>query len=134
MPQLSFMKRFVPALENGLAELEGRPLPHPGVRPKRQTIRLVWKYPIRPGQTLQIVTGARTKQYRKLGEAQCTSVEALEIDTEAMVATVVVEERWLPLKDVHALAHADGLRDAAEMVQLFDRMYGLPFEGVLIKW
>ena len=83
MPALNFQKQFADAVESGLFDLRGEPRPDRliGVRPKLQTIRLYRKdeRDPKPGQTLYHFTGMRTKQCRRLGEAECTSVMPVEI-------------------------------------------------------
>jgi hypothetical protein len=47
---------------------------------KRQTIRALRKYPFKVGDNLYLYTGCRTKQARKLGEAQAREVFTIGMD------------------------------------------------------
>ena len=97
MPLIPFMDRFVPAVENGLAELRGDPLPHPGLKPKRQTIRAERQdgRDARPGQTLYLYEKARTPAMRKLGEVRCRSSRRIRIGTNAAgFVIVVIGDSW----------------------------------------
>lgn len=123
MPALSFMSRFAPLVESGQ---------------KRQTIRKVRKRPIKVGDTLYLYTGMRTKKCRKLGEVVCSEVFGIEIDEYGCL--------WRDCKDhtdslrvVYApelgyIAHDDGFRSYEEMRAWFEKIHGLPFSGVLIRW
>ena len=140
MLTINFMPRFVPAVENGLDILAGREPRHPGVRTKFQTIRRYRKdgKDPEPGDWRALWTGMRTKQCRKLGEVVCTSVEPVKIggpSADDNAGTPIVG--WLigsTLSNLDAFARRDGLTDFAEMVEFFNRLYGLPFSGVLIRW
>jgi len=131
VPSLNFQPQFVPAVENGIAELEGRPLPNPGVRPKRQTIRALRKVPIKPGDVLHLFTAMRTKRCRKLGLAKCAQVAAFRISVASQCSWNSVH---MNLGERTHLAKADGFDDASQMVDWFERVHGLPFRGVVIRW
>lgn len=97
---------------------------------KHQTIRLNRKYPTKKGDKLSLYTGMRTKRCRLLKRAECTSVVPVEIhDTY-----VTVDGERLHRDDIKALALADGFLSSAMFVSFFEKQYGLPFKGVLIKW
>lgn len=122
MPALNFMERFADDVESGR---------------KRQTIRPLRKRPIKPGDKLYLYTGQRTKHCRKLGEAVCISVEPMRITAEAPqlrafgYRTVV---GWIDVAPKDGFARADGLSSWDEMREWFANRYGLPFEGVLVRW
>jgi hypothetical protein len=89
MPALAFQKQFVPAVENGIAELAGRKrMPHKGVAPKRQTIRAPRKdgRHFNPGDRLILGTGARTKAYRQLGIVKCSHAYEVTITSHGVLA------------------------------------------------
>lgn len=129
MPGLSFMPRFAPLVESGQ---------------KRQTIRKVRKRPIKVGDTLYLWEAQRTPARRYLGEVVCTSVDELRIAPTRAGGVVqlwhsvdfINYAEWHPRsrRTATRIAQADGLTDFAEMVSLFNKIHGLPFEGVLIRW
>ena len=112
MPAINFRPEFVDAVENGT---------------KRQTIRRRRKQPIKKGDRLQLYTGMRTKQCRRLATTACVSVQS-----------IVITEAWVMLGgsyvDLDKLAKDDGFCNWAEMRDFFSTQYGLPFVGVLIRW
>ena len=133
MPSLNFTM-FIPAVENGLAELEGRPLPHPGVRPKRQTIRALRKVPIKPGDVLHLFTGMRTKGCHRLGKAKCKSRKAVLIQDRHGTTDVRLSGSPLGLDKAQAFARSDGFASLLDLRRWFERVHGLPFRGVVIRW
>lgn len=123
MPLLGFQKQFAALVESG---------------EKRQTIRAYRKDGRDPkvGQTLYLYTGLRTKQCRKLGEAQCLLANGISIGSNGGMI-------WYPpnIKGVHMgdvkrrrIARLDGFGSYVEMIEWFDKTHGLPFEGQLIRW
>lgn len=127
-PALNFQKRFAPLVESG---------------EKRQTIRARRKDGRDPkrGDILYLYTGMRTKQCRKLGEVRCKSVRSIWIGTDGekrcgkyIRPGVMV---WTPCYGAAystRLARMDGFSDSGEMRRFFERVHGLPFEGLLIRW
>lgn len=106
---------------------------------KTTTIRPERKRPIKVGDTVSIVTGLRTKNYKKLFEARVIATPAIAIHPdevflcaltpEGMTAKILKSE-----KELRELAVIDGFIDFDQMLNFFDKHYGLPFEGVLIEW
>ena len=97
---------------------------------KRQTIRKLRKRPIKPGDTLRLYTGMRTKACRLLGEAVCADVASVSIYDELhglRLRGCIVDTR-------EEFAAADGFASYAEMLAWFERTHGLPFAGVVIRW
>ena len=158
MPLLSFQEQFVEAVENGLDLRAGRPLRHPGVRPKTQTIRAYWKNghnPHRAGLIEKMWTKVRTPERRKLGEAKCRSIRKIalgrveisrvhetdkhpEVFWEVRIGSNFVYE-WpgtheYERRAFRRLARLDGFSSVLEMAKWFEKTHGLPFEGVLIRW
>ncbi len=125
MPALSFIERFA-----GLVE----------TRAKRQTIRRVWKRPIKVGDTLYLYTGMRTKRCRKLRTAVCLDVIPIKIfhDHIDFKMKAVNMGLWKKQAELDWLldqfARRDGFDSWEEMRDWFKNRYGLPFEGVLITW
>lgn len=99
---------------------------------KRQTIRQKRKQGnAQPGKMLQLYTGQRTKNCRLLREAECIVVVPIEIYDDDLVK---VGDYILSDRQIKSLAKDDGFDCAADFVDFFEKQYGLPFEGLLIKW
>lgn len=94
---------------------------------KRQTIRAPRKRPIAMGDTLRLYTGLRQKGARLLGEGRVTAV-AWPYRIPAAV------RRGRQTRKLYAMAIADGFESGPEMCAWFQKVHGLPFDGVLIQW
>ena len=102
---------------------------------KRQTIRRVWKRPIKAGDKLYLYTGMRTKRCRPLRTAVCLKREAVLINEHSISAVRNgVLEIWTEGEAANWFARLDGFDSWEEMRDWFKARYGLPFEGVLIMW
>lgn len=100
---------------------------------KRQTIRQ--KSRCRPGDALQLYTGMRTKNCRKLREAMCTEVVPIIIDRDAHGRLRVILDGWdLRGSRLDDLIKADGFARRMDMRDFFSEQYGLPFSGFLTRW
>ena len=125
MPLLNFRPEFAALVESGV---------------KRQTIRKRRKdgRDPQPFDRLYLYTGLRTKNARKLGEAWCRSVEPVRIRKIRGATSIRLKRRrkWveLELDEAQRLARADGLESLLAFRQWFERVHGLPFEGLLIRW
>jgi len=114
----------------------------PSARPKRQTIRAIGKRRhARPGETVQLYYGMRTKQCEKIGEGRCIA---------ALPIRIVVKEHSMPTwiggafvgagsaeypGGLHELAQRDGFEGSGDMHEFWKAEHGLgEFNGVLIKW
>lgn len=118
MPALNFKKQFAPKVEDGT---------------KRQTIRAKRKdgRNPRPGQTLYLYTGMRTKSCRKLRVAVCAHVGECIMDAHL---GIYVDGNWLDYDQEEDFAIADGFTSWPEMKEFFHKEHGLPFSGLVIKW
>lgn len=123
MPALNFQARFARAVELGL---------------KRQTCRLRRKRPIKPGDTLHLYTGMRTKQCRRLCAARtCLEVVPLKIVLSAAISRDALWLRGQRVTDywlMTAFAVFDGFKDWREMRDWLAKNHGANFDGVLIRW
>jgi len=142
MPSLNFQKQFVPLIESGQ---------------KRQTIRPVRKGKVqfKPYCKLFFFTGLRTKQCRELkvnglnsvwnpktnkNHYLCKSVKIIRLYSNPYVTEVFDndmkrEDMIAYRQDEHEkFAKADGFDNHIDFFNFFKKQYGLPFEGVLIKW
>lgn len=131
MPAYSFKERFVPLILDGS---------------KRQTIRKKRKGQAKPGSTLYLYFGMRTKWCRKLKETPCVDVKEIVITQDGKIFVGGKKLTWSQ-RDV--LAYNDGFRngddgmfpDYCETKGCFDIMFRwwsqtheLPFIGDIIYW
>ena len=99
---------------------------------KLQTIRTVRKNPIKTGDKLYLYWKQQSpKDCEKLGEATCTSVRHIQIMRNGYVMPY---ESQMVKVHLDTFAIADGFKDWNDLIQYFEKNYGLPFEGVLIQW
>lgn len=115
MPAYNFQAQFAPDVESGR---------------KRQTIRPKRKRPTKPGDTLYLYTGMRTKACRKLRKAVCQSVKEITVFPHDMM----LGDRYLSYLEQIEMAGADGFDSLRAFRLFFAERYGLPFEGELIEW
>ena len=103
---------------------------------KRQTIRLVRKYPIKVGDTLYLYWKLRTKQCEIIRKATCTETFPIKmqffeewLDSGKpfwRVDKILPDGTISTLMDfrVEELAQQDGFVNALEMMRLISKMYG----------
>lgn len=104
---------------------------------KTQTIRAYRKdgRTPSPGGTLQLFTGQRTNNCRKLRDATCISIQHIYINHYGGSLPIVkLDKQRLAPAQVADLATADGFNRVMEMLDFFRANHGLPFRGLLIKW
>lgn len=139
MVAYSFKPRFVGPIQLGLGLQVDH---HPGdghiLRPKRQTIRSIGRRRhAMAGQQLQLYTGMRTANCRKIGDAVCTETRPITIEVRQTGLRIMLGSSGIALKSRFAeeLALNDGFRDPVEMHAFWLEEHGLGwFHGVLIKW
>ena len=122
MPALNFQRQFATAVESG---------------EKRQTIRAYRKggRDPKPGDTLYLYTGMRTKQCRRLCVVRCLSADPVRIDAlgyDRLPHSLHGDRREGPSPD--SFARRDGFANFAEMRDWFQKTHGLPFSGLRISW
>ena len=115
MPAINFKKQFAELVES---------------EEKRQTIRPLRKCPIKPGETLFLYTGMRTKQCRKLKEVVCKNVSPIVVGP----GWIELNERMLDMEGIYEIARQDGFIETLGFFNFFRKQYSLPFHGVLIQW
>lgn len=117
MPAYNFKAMFAEAVESGR---------------KPCTIRKRRKRPTKPGETLYLYTGMRTKECRKLREEECLAVVPVRIDERE----IVLNGYELDSAQADYLAYLDSGEHWhwRRFVMFFRETYELPFEGVLIQW
>jgi uncharacterized protein YqfB (UPF0267 family) len=128
MVAYSFKKQFGPPILAGT---------------KAQTIRADRKRHARPGEMVQLFTGMRTRQCRRLGESQCVEVLPVRLvfSKRAAAELMQVGERYLVTSSqMDAFAQADGFANLEAMARFWWAEHTpeggnvLTFEGVLIRW
>lgn len=126
MPALNFKERFAEDVEIGV---------------KRQSVRAHrkdGKPHAKVGDMLKLYTGMRTKKCRLLGEAEVVDIADVRIEPTQMYinGTLLFSalfSRDDPMTD-DEFAQADGFGGFMDMVDFFQEVHGLPFEGVVIRW
>lgn len=116
MVAYNFQKRFVADIESGR---------------KRQTIRKYRKHQKFGHGKLQLYTGMRTKKCRLIKEVDCLGTIHVEIVNYGII---LAEGSEMSSVGKMLLAQADGFEDVNDFIEFFDRTYGLPFVGVMIRW
>lgn len=114
MVAINFSARFAGPVERG---------------EKRQTIRRGKK--CATGATLQLYTGQRTKECRKIGEAVCRDVTYVCLTARG----VTLGDKSKFPSDIDDFARADGFADYADMWKWFSERYETnSFTGYVIRW
>jgi hypothetical protein len=119
---LNFQAQFVPLVESGAK-------PH-----TIRACRVDGRDPL-PGDTLHLYTGLSTKAARLLRREPCQYTVEVTIQPSAgNVHHVLLGGKPVGQHEIEVLANVDGFKSATEFVQFFEKMYGLPFTGLLIGW
>jgi hypothetical protein len=117
----NFKKRFAPYVRDGS---------------KRHTIRAKRKHPDKPGDTVHLYTGLRTKHTELLGRSICVRVEDIRITIDRQI---YIDGVLLSDSEKNALAFCDGFRSRG-VAHAFDEMMefwegrSFPFIGDVIHW
>ena len=103
---------------------------------KTHTIRPMRAIADKPGNTLHLYTGLRTKSARLLMRVECVRIEAIEIDAcghecncDPMIAIDGVE---LSESEREAFAIRDGFENADDFMNFWAGR--LPFKGQIVHW
>ena len=101
---------------------------------KRQTIRK--PRPCVVGDILHLWEGDRTHKTRKLGVGRVVEIFYIRIAEPAIIALRQAGDPWHPVsaERLRPFAKLDGFNTAMEFFMFFGDHYGLPFEGILIRW
>lgn len=118
----NFKARFVPKIEDGS---------------KRHTIRGRRRYEDKPGDTMHLFYGARTKQCRLLMRVPCTRVQLVRIamakgPCRLKMFFIEIDGVELDRDERERLAIADGFSSFKEMMSFWTGR--LPFEGKIYHW
>lgn len=111
---------------------------------KQQTIRANRKRHARPGETLQLYTGMRTKHCRLIGRAVCQETQNVRlsfINGYVMLGSVgsgsaLCRELLRTRADCDAFARRDGFEDWKSLAEFWEANHPGTrfFDGVLIFW
>lgn len=123
----NFKERFAPFILDGS---------------KTHTIRGKRKHPDRPGNTLHLFTGLRTRNARLLMRQPCVAVHEITIEvieTNLLdVWRITIDGDELAPDEMQALAWSDGFRENGRELALRTMMAfwkgRLPFLGHIIHW
>jgi uncharacterized protein YqfB (UPF0267 family) len=106
---------------------------------KTHTIRELRRYPDKPGNTVHLYTGLRTKHAKLLMRATCVGVQTVVLDRFGLdgdrSAVIRIDDVDLDQGEMEALAVRDGFADLADMMN-FWKFAGrtLPWRGQIIHW
>ena len=109
---------------------------------KRQTIRKAGKKweNVKVGDKLTLYTGLRTKECRKLGEAEVKSIEDIKLYIEynhyrdTYYTEILIDNKIPTDCEINKLVKADGFRNIYYFLKFFQDHYGNNFKGKIIKW
>lgn len=137
MVAYSFKRRFAEPIQAGLE-------PGPLVTGmKRQTIRAHRKRHARPGETVQLYTGMRTRHCLLLGVGVCAAVVPIRLILRppyALIVDGIVRHQGTDAETLMGLdgfARLDGFPDGWEEMRAFwaaSHPLTTAFDGVLIRW
>lgn len=141
MVAYSFKARFADPILHGL----GVPAGPRRISPKRQTVRAISKKRhARPGEIVQLYTGLRTKQAKKLGEAVCTRTASIRIQFEdsngpfhdSIGIYIYLDGDLLDEDATCTFARNDGFLSINDFMMFWENNHGIekPFEGIIIYW
>lgn len=122
MVALNFDPRFETAIREGW---------------KTQTIRKPRATPIKPGDSLQLMTGQRTPDCRRIcHDVRCTDVLKVEITFGEDGGIDRIETDGIVVIDLDAFAVRDGFTDSDDMAAFFKLKHGPMevFHGSIIEW
>lgn len=118
----------------GLYNFQSRFVPKILCGEKTHTIRAKRVNPDKPGNTLHLYTGLRTKKAKLLMRVLCIRVEGIKIDCTpgGEPTNIAIEGIWLSKSEREAFARRDGFENFADMMAFWkDR---LPFRGDVVHW
>jgi uncharacterized protein YqfB (UPF0267 family) len=121
----NFKERFTPRILDGS---------------KTHTIRPKRAIEDKPGNTLHLYTGLRTKKSRLLMRVSCVKIEEIAIeyhpesflDDEPELYSVTIDGVELDRGECEAFARRDGFENFADMMNFWQGR--LPFRGQIVHW
>ncbi len=112
-----FKERFAPRILDGS---------------KTHTIRPLRAIADKPGNTLHLYTGLRTKRAKLLMRVPCVKVESILMYEDGYRLAIVVDGSDLEQDECEAFARRDGFTSLADMKSFWNGR--LPFEGQIVHW
>jgi hypothetical protein len=97
---------------------------------KRQTIRRIPERMPKKGDEISLRVWKGTPYRSRQQELRKSKIK--EVSKVDITETSVIVNGYAEPSDEFAVA--DGFKDFFEMTDWFKKSYGLPFEGILIKW
>ena len=88
----------------------------------------------KPGDPVQLYTGQRTKQCRKLRDAVCMGVCKIVIDEDVPWRISEMEGKILANYKGRPFHELEGFKNVQDFVEFFRDHYGLPFTGYYHQW
>jgi hypothetical protein len=109
---------------------------------KTHTIRAIRVHPDKPGNTLHLYTGLRTKQAKLLMRVPCVKIEEIAIRIVTVNDRIGYQEYRIEIDGAEldadecgALARRDGFPDFKAMMKFWrEPKNRLPFKGHIIFW
>jgi hypothetical protein len=101
---------------------------------KHFTVRQLRKNPIKKGEALQLYTGLRTKQAKKLRDTICKNVWDIKIENKKDEFLFWLDDNQLTSKKVKDISNKIGFDLVEEWTEYFKQKYKFPFKGQLIEW
>lgn len=103
---------------------------------KAQTIRADRRRHARPGETLQLYTGMRTKSCRLIGLATCRAVVPIRIDLEGGRIESDRGTNMSTVEELDYFAQRDGFSGWSDMLDFWRREHprAAVWSGMLILW
>jgi hypothetical protein len=107
---------------------------------KCHTIRPLRDRSDKPGNTLHLYTGLRTKSARLLKRVECVRIEEITIehhperflDDDPNLFSVTIDGVVLDRGECEAFARRDGFENFADMMEFWSGR--LPFKGQILHW
>ena len=104
-------------------------------REKRMTIRK--KQRAKKGDSIQLYTGMRTKDCRKLVEEDAVCLGSCPVEISENIIQCYTNlfgiEQWIHQRE-EDFAKMDGFETFEDMKSFFKQHYGLPFTGYMHQW
>jgi hypothetical protein len=121
----NFKSRFAPRILDGS---------------KTHTIRPLRAIPDKPGKTLHLYTGLRTKSARLLMRVECSRIESITIeyhperflDDEPNFFSITINGVLLDRDECESFARRDGFESFDDMMNFWEGR--LPFRGQIVHW
>jgi hypothetical protein len=113
----NFKSRFAPRILDGS---------------KTHTIRPLRAIADKPGNTLHLYTGLRTKSARLLMRVPCARIEAIEIIQVDGHPYIFIEGIGLDHSEKEAFARRDGFENFDDFMSFWNGR--LPFKGQIVHW